>query len=81
MLLQTYTAPSILGSSLISHSILIDDPLLLGQTNLNLEFALYPGSPASGFLDDVTTSQVPEPSTIAIFALGIVGLASRRFKK
>ncbi len=28
--------------------------------------------------DDVT---VPEPSTLAIFALGMIGLASRRFKK
>ena len=27
------------------------------------------------------TEQVPEPSTFAIFALGIMGLASRRFKK
>jgi hypothetical protein len=27
------------------------------------------------------TMQVPEPSTLAIFALGIIGLASRRFKK
>jgi hypothetical protein len=26
-------------------------------------------------------SQVPEPTTLAIFALGIMGLASRRFKK
>lgn len=24
---------------------------------------------------------VPEPSTLAVFALGIIGLASRRFKK
>ena len=29
----------------------------------------------------VAVSQVPEPSTLAIFALGITGLASRRFKK
>jgi len=29
----------------------------------------------------LTTSSVPEPSTLAIFALGIMGLASRRFKK
>ena len=28
-----------------------------------------------------TTTSVPEPSTLAIFALGIMGLASRRFKK
>jgi hypothetical protein len=26
-------------------------------------------------------AQVPEPSTLAIFALGMIGLASRRFKK
>jgi len=29
----------------------------------------------------VEVSSVPEPSTLAIFALGIMGLASRRFKK
>jgi hypothetical protein len=39
-----------------------------------------------GFLfDDISISAnanvVPEPSTLAIFALGLVGLASRRFKK
>jgi hypothetical protein len=28
-----------------------------------------------------STSQVPEPSALAIFALGLMGLASRRFKK
>ena len=27
------------------------------------------------------TTSVPEPSTLAIFALGIMGLAARRFKK
>jgi len=30
---------------------------------------------------NLKTEQIPEPSTIAIFALGIIGLASRRFKK
>lgn len=28
-----------------------------------------------------SSAQVPEPSTLAIFALGMIGLASRRFKK
>ncbi|MFQ3195042.1 MAG: hypothetical protein ACI9N3_001876 [Colwellia sp.] len=28
-----------------------------------------------------TSQPVPEPSTLAIFALGMIGLASRRFKK
>ncbi|MFT4939480.1 MAG: hypothetical protein ACI88A_002523 [Paraglaciecola sp.] len=34
--------------------------------------------------DNVTVyvgTEVSEPSTLAIFALGIIGLASRRFKK
>tara|TARA_R110000744_G_scaffold20143_12_gene52948 strand:+ start:964 stop:1671 length:708 start_codon:yes stop_codon:yes gene_type:complete len=38
----------------------------------------------SATLDNVSftsTVNVPEPSTLAIFALGIMGLASRRFKK
>ena len=35
--------------------------------------------PASAIL--VRATSVPEPSTLAIFALGIMGLASRRFKK
>jgi hypothetical protein len=45
------------------------------------------GSVSNGFLtpvlDDVviSTTSVPEPSTLAIFALGMIGLASRRFKK
>jgi hypothetical protein len=29
----------------------------------------------------VKKAEVPEPSTLAIFALGMIGLASRRFKK
>lgn len=34
----------------------------------------------TGFTQEVSQS-VPEPSTLAIFALGVMGLASRRFKK
>tara|TARA_R110001599_G_scaffold210060_1_gene407314 strand:- start:300 stop:962 length:663 start_codon:yes stop_codon:yes gene_type:complete len=30
---------------------------------------------------DQLAAQVPEPTTLAIFALGVIGLASRRFKK
>lgn len=44
---------------------------------------LYTWNSASASYDQ-TTSQlatVPEPATLAIFALGILGLASRRFKK
>tara|TARA_B110000503_G_scaffold56880_1_gene91053 strand:+ start:723 stop:1196 length:474 start_codon:yes stop_codon:yes gene_type:complete len=38
--------------------------------------------PAFFQLDNIRSStSVPEPSTLAIFALGLMGLASRRFKK
>ena len=43
----------------------------LGDSARNVSFAL------TSFK---STTSVPEPSTIAIFALGIMGLASRRFK-
>lgn len=45
------------------------------------------GSATTMYTDNISynttgpTSTVPEPSTLAIFALGIMGLASRRFKK
>ena len=32
-------------------------------------------------LDNIVVTSVPEPTTLAIFALGIIGLASRRLKK
>lgn len=39
----------------------------------NINFLLYKDAPSN--------TSVPEPSTLAIFILGMIGLASRRFKK
>ncbi|AOW77657.1 hypothetical protein A3Q34_12825 [Colwellia sp. PAMC 20917] len=36
---------------------------------------------ANDFAFSLSSQDVPEPSTLAIFALGMIGLASRRFKK
>jgi hypothetical protein len=48
------------------------------------KFGFYNYSQSSvrytGFTEEVSQS-LPEPSTLAIFALGVMGLASRRFKK
>ena len=38
-------------------------------------------APNRGISSGSVTANVPEPSTLAIFALGLMGLASRRFKK
>jgi hypothetical protein len=57
---------------------------LVGQHLQHLQHLLGgPNSLASpaNFAGFVLISNVPEPSTLAIFVLGIMGLASRRFKK
>jgi hypothetical protein len=53
-------------------------------TSENNGFVVYGAERAyqgAGFDNARLQVEVPEPSTIAIFALGIIGLASRRFKK
>jgi len=55
--------------------------------NLCIEFAIDPCTKQISEYEDVEylitlrEASVPEPSTLAIFALGMIGLASRRFKK
>ena len=41
----------------------------------------YPTKFATSNFTQSTVNSVPEPSTLAIFALGMMGLATRRFKK
>lgn len=58
-----------------------------GFTSIRLAAAISTTSPGFGnhqsiAIDDLNigTTSVPEPSTLAIFALGVIGLASRRSK-
>lgn len=44
-------------------------------------FGAAPVYQGAGFNNIGLTVDIPEPTTVAIFALGIIGLASRRFKK
>ncbi len=66
------------------------DDGLMWKDNDNNSIAYTDGFSDAGLLPPVgfqlyrlspNTSNVPEPSTLAIFALGMIGLASRRFKK
>ena len=55
-----------------------------GGTYDSMRVTMVSGSNNAMELDNVyfsNVTDVPEPSTLAIFALGIMGLASRRFKK
>jgi len=53
------------------------------EMNNNMQEIFWSGSGLSSAarIDISYTTDVPEPSTLAIFALGMMGLASRRFKK
>jgi hypothetical protein len=48
---------------------------MFNNTNALSHFSIWAHDPPA------TTTVVPEPSTLAIFALGMIGLVSRRFKK
>jgi hypothetical protein len=55
-----------------------------GQVTNNSGWYAKPGQVSKSHYEQLVvreSQQVPEPSTLAIFALGIMGLASRRFKK
>ncbi len=66
------------GTSVYTDS--VSDVSYFGEVILN---AKYEGSDFAVRYDNLTygSVDVPEPSTLAIFALGIMGLASRRVKK
>ena len=72
---------SFLGNSTIGSS--ARDGYYQGYTNGQLFIQDTSNGTFKGYdlFADGPTNSVPEPSTLAIFALGMIGLASRRFKK
>ncbi len=64
-------------------SLFINDEDLFGLSGASLDFALYPGSPAEINLGNISVSyvtDVPEPSTLFSFALGLIALTGLRRK-
>jgi hypothetical protein len=53
----------------------------LGLVNSGLWLTMKNGETVTVTLNGANASSVPEPSTLAIFGLGLIGLASRRLKK
>lgn len=58
-------------------------PVLFTASGVSRVRGLQPNDDWAWAMDDLSfiVNEVPEPSTLAIFALGLLGLASRRFKK
>jgi hypothetical protein len=64
----------------------IDWGVIANDSSVKVEWAnssTVNANPSSGFYVNYSLSgvPVPEPTTLAIFALGMIGFASRRFKK
>ncbi|MCJ8293094.1 MAG: PEP-CTERM sorting domain-containing protein [Colwellia sp.] len=56
--------------------------LYANDSQLKVQWNNGPGvDPAAGYYVNFSLSAIPEPSTLAIFALGLIGLGLRRFKK
>ena len=68
-----------LGSWLVARGVLLNNGLY-NITETVGDMVTAPAQPWTQISVTGVTS-VPEPSTLAIFALGLMGLASRRFKK
>jgi hypothetical protein len=82
--LWTFTWDVVSNSSFIGNALSFNATALNpGSSNGALDGVGDSSTLGDGFLVDYKgpTSAVPEPSTLAIFALGLMGLASRRFKK
>lgn len=59
----------------------IKEAFYYDKPNSSVGVSIMKNSLGSWAVRDGDVAQVPEPSTLAIFALGMIGLASRRFKK
>ena len=78
----SFLAPGVLVGGLTSLSLLVDNPLLLGQNALSLEFIFDGQTQSQLILDNVNAAVVviPLPAAIALFASAItvlVGLGRR----
>lgn len=55
--------------------------LTAGTSYLNIHTSAFPGGEIRGFLRPAATSQVPEPSALALFAISIGGLIAARRRR
>jgi len=84
LLLDTFLAADF--AELTNIAYLVDDAAFFGLSDAILKYSLYPGSPASAQLSNISVSflqnntEVPEPSTLFTFALGLIALTSLRKK-
>lgn len=84
ILIDTLWAADFFEHGLQHYSEEITNPDFLGRDDLLLTFALYPGSPATVLIDNISvqdTASVPEPTTIALLGLGLAGIGFSKKRK
>ncbi len=64
------------GGTVAAASTALFNGMMLGETYLNIHTSSAPGGEIRGVL-----TQVPEPATLALFGIGMVGMLSQRRRK
>ncbi len=78
VLLDTLTAPPALVGDWTRHTILVDDPALIGLDAAELAFTYDGPTGTQILLDNVELTQLPEPGSVALLILGGLGALLRR---
>lgn len=85
LLLDSLFAADFTGDNFLTHTLAINDPSFYGLSSSMLEFYFDGDTGSQVFIDNISlnsvVSKVPEPESIAIFALGVTGLALGRRRR
>lgn len=74
-MLGTLNAPGTLAGTFQRWHLDITNPLLRNRTDILLDFNFDGADASEVWLDNVSVTAVPEPSTLALAGIGLVGLA------
>jgi hypothetical protein len=79
--LDTLYAPAVLVGDWTSYKLLVDDSALIGLANATLELTLNAAMVSQIRLDNISLTEIPEPSTLAMLILSSLVWAGRKRRR
>jgi hypothetical protein len=79
--LDTLYAPAVLAGDWTSYKLLVNDPALIGLANATLELTLNAAMVSQIRLDNISLTEIPEPSTLAMLILSSLVWAGRKRRR